>query len=158
MNKWLDPATQFEELYQLEYLHVLHYIQKMTYVDAEDLTQDTFVKAYKARYRYVPKANPSAWLLMIARNTTISHIRHARDRNELEDKYTVLANYEAVEDRELVAALSTQLSPKQAEVLQLRYGEDLTLNRISQKLGIGYRTASSRHFSALERMRLAAAV
>ena len=50
--------------------------------DAEDLTARTFEKAWRARHRYRRDlAGFSTWLLTIARNVAIDHLR-ARQRHE----------------------------------------------------------------------------
>ena len=60
----LNPATQFRQLYDQEYRSVYRSIRAVV-LDAsaaEDLTQETFVRAYRARDRYTPTAPPGAWL------------------------------------------------------------------------------------------------
>lgn len=44
--------------------------------DADDLVQETMLKAYRAWYKYQSGTNVRAWLLTILRNTFISHHRH----------------------------------------------------------------------------------
>lgn len=45
---------------------------------AEDLTQETFYKAYKGLNSFNQKASPSTWLLKIARNVTYDYFRRKR--------------------------------------------------------------------------------
>ena len=45
---------------------------------AEDLTQDTFVKAFRALDGNGPERKPSAWILRIANNTAIDYVRRKR--------------------------------------------------------------------------------
>jgi len=45
---------------------------------AEDLTQDTFVKAFSTLDRHDPERKPSAWILQIANNTAIDYVRRKR--------------------------------------------------------------------------------
>jgi len=45
---------------------------------AEDITQDTFIKAYKALPRYTANAKFSTWLFRIASNTSIDYLRKAK--------------------------------------------------------------------------------
>lgn len=45
---------------------------------AEDLTQETFVKAFGALDRNGPERKPSAWILRIANNTAIDYVRRKR--------------------------------------------------------------------------------
>ena len=45
---------------------------------AEDLAQETFVKAFRALDRHDPERKPSAWMLRIANNTAIDYVRLKR--------------------------------------------------------------------------------
>ena len=45
---------------------------------AEDLTQETFVKAFEALEQQDPDRKPSAWILRIANNTAIDYVRRKR--------------------------------------------------------------------------------
>ncbi len=52
---------------------------------AEDLAQETFVKAYRSLRSYDPSRKLSSWLFKIAHNTTIDHLRrHAPETVSLE--------------------------------------------------------------------------
>jgi RNA polymerase sigma-70 factor (ECF subfamily) len=46
-------------------------------VEAEDLAQDTMLKAYKAIDRFAPGTNAKAWLLAILRNARVDRLRSA---------------------------------------------------------------------------------
>ncbi len=46
--------------------------------DAEDATQDTFLKAYRSLHQYAPLAPFGNWLLKIATNTCLSRLRARR--------------------------------------------------------------------------------
>jgi len=73
----LDPKTQFRQLYDQEFNSVFRSIRAVVLESAaaEDLTQETFVRAYRARQRYTPTAPPGAWLRRIGINLAISYLR-----------------------------------------------------------------------------------
>jgi RNA polymerase sigma-70 factor (ECF subfamily) len=77
-----DVPGAFEvlvERYQHRLLGVLlHLIGKLD--EAEDLTQDVFLRIYKARKGYKPTARFSTWLFTIANNVALNHLR-AKSRN-----------------------------------------------------------------------------
>src|SRR3982074_1571635 len=93
----LDPATQFPLLYEREYGAVYRTVRAMVVdpAEAEDLTQEAFARAYRARTRYKPTAPPGAWLHRIAVNTAISHLR----RRKL-SRLLPLRLYQAPDDRD----------------------------------------------------------
>src|SRR5229473_2124467 len=76
----LDPATEFRQLYDQQYVSVYRSIRGVVLdsAAAEDLTQETFVRAYRARHRYTPTAPPGAWLRRIGINLAISHLRRQK--------------------------------------------------------------------------------
>ena len=59
----LDPATEFRQLHYQQYTSVYRSIRGVVLeaAAAEDLTQETFVRAYRARHRCTPTAPPAAW-------------------------------------------------------------------------------------------------
>ena len=58
------------------YSYLLHLCRSSH--DAEDLTQTTFLKAWKAVGRLQPGSSPGAWLMTIARNSALNHFRQRR--------------------------------------------------------------------------------
>ena len=67
------------ERYQNRLLGVLaHLIGRIE--EAEDLTQDVFLRVYRARKGYKPQAKFATWLFTIANNLALNHLR-GRGRN-----------------------------------------------------------------------------
>lgn len=70
----------FEETYRSYFHNVYLYVRSLTSdaALAEEVTQDTFVKALQAIDRYDGQKDILAWLFTIARNTYFSHCRKYR--------------------------------------------------------------------------------
>ena len=80
-----DDATAFEELmlnYQNRLLSLLSHLVGQRDL-AEDLTQDVFLRVYRARKRYVPGAKFSTWLYTIAHNVASNALRSQSRRREI---------------------------------------------------------------------------
>ena len=75
-----DVETVFVRLFRDYYGDIHAYLCRL--VDeahvAEDLAQDSFVKAYRALERLPAGANRRAWLYRIATNTALDHLRRRR--------------------------------------------------------------------------------
>lgn len=112
-------------------------------VDAEDLTQRTFEQALRAWERFDPGRAPvRVWLLTIARNLLIDHYRgdvSARQRWIEEvpegDLGSELAEPDLGIEPELAVALA-ELTPRDREVLALRFGGDLSGPEIATMTGL----------------------
>ena len=91
---------------------------------ANDLVQDTIVRALRAQHQYQPGTNFKAWTFTILRNLHVNNLRRQRVRMEsIEDGaldvFSVAPNqYARLEFQELHRALA-KLSPEQREVLIL---------------------------------------
>lgn len=112
--------------------------------EAEDATQDTFLKTVRYGERINGLQNQRAFVYKIARNTCIDFARRKREGmlpEELEAEDTGLRNAEANAD--LILLLS-HLSLEQRELILLRYQQDLTMREIAQILDIPLRTVQSR--------------
>lgn len=112
---------------------------------AEDLTSATFEKVIRAWDRYdAAKAGERTWILAIARNTLNDHYRRRRFRDAVStDEHPALLDslagddaHERALDRAEVAGWLEGLSPREQEILALRYGADLTAADIAALTGL----------------------
>lgn len=112
--------------------------------DAEDLTARTFEKAWRARQRYRRDlAAFSTWLLSIARNVAIDHLRGSRPHVPIEAAAAVASAGVNPEDAAMrsadadrLARLLTTLPDRERELLALKYGAELTNRQIATATGL----------------------
>ena len=110
---------------------------------AEDLTAQTFEKAWRARHRYRKDlAGFATWLVAIARNVATDHLRARRDHAPLEAADEVAAastpedEHARASDRERLAALVERLPDRERELLALKYGVGMTNRAIAELTGL----------------------
>lgn len=133
-----DPNA-FAELY-LRYLGpVYRYLLARTGspADAEDLAQETFLRAYRALDTDRPRGSPFLfWLLRIARNVAIDASRRTVERTRSSAIRPPLSlSHEHLDDRLLLEQLLRQLTPEKQELLALRFAAGLSTREIAQLLG-----------------------
>ena len=106
--------------------------------DAEDVAQETFIKAYRHLNSFDGRARFSTWLYAIAKNTAFSHLRRRKPNQPIEGLEEVLAAPEERIDSEQVNsiwAIARTLKPNLFEILWLFYGDGFSLNEIAQITG-----------------------
>lgn len=123
--------------------------------DAEDLTLDTFGKAFRYLDKYSPKYAFSTWLFRIAVNNSIDYIRRKNNSPQCvdddltedgtlrlidssESNYTPTPEQEVIDKQrvQMLKAAVTQLPEKYRKVVELRYYEDLAYDEIAERLDI----------------------
>lgn len=69
----------FDKLYEKYKRPILNYIYRFigNLSSAEELTQESFVRAYINIHRFTPKAKFSSWIYKIAANLSKNYLRHA---------------------------------------------------------------------------------
>lgn len=126
--------------------------------DAEDLTQATFERAFRAWGRFDPqRASPRTWLMAIAHNLLIDHYRHRAVRPEAPLPENIELADETAEtslglDPALAAALAS-LSEREREIIALRFGADLTGPEIATVTGLTLANVQQILSRSLRRMR-----
>ena len=102
--------------------------------DAEDIAQETFVKAYLHLANFDGRARFSTWLYAIGKNTAYNHLRRRKTHQPIEELAEVLpAGEEDTDpnDRESIWAAARTLKPKLFETLWLFYAEGFSLKEIA---------------------------
>ncbi|MDP2731003.1 MAG: sigma-70 family RNA polymerase sigma factor, partial [Dehalococcoidales bacterium] len=154
----------FTLLYQ-EYVQPIYryiYVRVGQAEQAEDLTQDVFLKALDNIGRYRDKGQPFAsWLFRIAHNLVIDHYRQVK-----KNKYIPLTEtITVIDDNNLVATLEhdmeiseikqaiEKLPTQQREVISLRFGSDLSVTETALAIGKTEGTVKKLQHVALSRLR-----
>ncbi len=158
-----DNSPPFEEIYEQYYGRVFNfvYMRLLHREDAEDVTAETFTKAFGAYDRNDPsKASILTWLCTIARNCLIDHVRKSHkgkiisfDRGfdtGAEDPELERLN-EDTERR--VYRILKHLNDEERELLSMRYKMDLEYSEIGGILGIEPKTAAKRVERLLKKCR-----
>jgi len=109
--------------------------------DAQDLTQETFVRAWRGMHRFDPKREFATWLFVIARRAAANHFRARRFHDELNDDLPDAAAQPAAsaasgDDADRLWRAAKRLKPRFYEALWLRYGEDFSLGQTARVMGL----------------------
>jgi RNA polymerase sigma factor (sigma-70 family) len=128
--------------------------------DAEDVTQEAFVKAYRALGRFRTGAPFRPWLLRIVGNEARNHRRASGRRTFHQQRALVLetvptADMEVVrrDERRRVLAAVARLNEKERTAVLSRYFLGLTDAETAAALGIPRATVKMRTWRALQRLR-----
>jgi RNA polymerase sigma-70 factor, ECF subfamily len=123
---------------------------------AQDLTQETFIRAMRAWDRF-DQRNPRGWLLKIASNLAISHYRTEKRRRAVPPWQLIIRRRESApeeaDDKDLVSWLMRPLTPDQRALIVLHYYHQVTRTEIAEMLGIPVGTVASRINKAMMLMR-----
>jgi len=140
-----DPAD-WDAIYAEQLPKVLNFLRYRVGPDeAEDLTARVFEKAWAGRRRYRQElAALGTWLLAIARNEAIDHLRKRRRHEPLETAAAIPATGATPEERaadgenvDRLKRLLAALGDRERELIALKYGAGLTNREIATFVGLG---------------------
>jgi RNA polymerase sigma-70 factor (ECF subfamily) len=139
-------------------------------VDAEDISQEVFLKVYRSFSTFRRGAKLGSWLYRVTYNASIDHLRSKGAAPQpMADEILESRSREgdglprggasdpvaAAEERELQARIAKALekvSPQEKAVFLLRHGEDLMLKDIAETLGLSIGSVKSYLFRAVRKL------
>jgi RNA polymerase sigma-70 factor (ECF subfamily) len=167
----IDPVS-FQELVDSHKKNVYYLALDLTgnHHDAEDLSQEVFIKAFRAMKDFRGDAKWSSWLYRITVNTYIDEKRkkthqlvpipeeHSEEEEVRTSGYLTDPRSNPQRDMESksiqkdIEAALQKLSPRERSVFVLRHYNDLILKEIGEVLNISEGTVKSLLFRAIKRM------
>ena len=143
-----NDAQAFEELmlrYQNRLLSLLTHLVGRRDL-AEDLTQEVFLRVYRARGSYVPGAKFSTWLFTIAGNVASNALRSRARRREV--NLSARAEDSGAQSLESMALEASGLMPtRQLEGSELRAAVQQAIESLNERQRMAVLLAKFEHFS-----------
>lgn len=155
INTYIEKAKKGD---QIAFTYLLNHYWNEVYgfmlkrteneTDSEDVTIETFSKAFDKLNNYNPEFKFNTWLIAIAKNVHIDHLRKKKSshiieitHNENKQAYNVADSTPTAED-ELITVQNLsqllqyikQLKPHYQEIIQLRYFQEMSYQEISEQL------------------------
>ncbi len=124
--------------------------------EAEDIAQEALLRAWRRRSTLREADRRNQWLATIVRNEAFRMRARVRP-----DPTSEIETYEGAEDAQIVATVERadlhaaleRLGERDRQLLELRYGEDLTQAAIARRLGIPEGTVKVRLHRARDKLR-----
>jgi RNA polymerase sigma factor (sigma-70 family) len=151
MSAMATRIPVFESFYDSHNGEVLAFLRKRVGAErADDLFQETFLRALRAYGRLEHGEHLRSWVLTIASRVIIdAHRRAGEPTVELPE----LASVELEAPLETIAPLLDGLPPKERAAVLLRYGYDLDYDQIARVLGSSGDAARQAASSGVRRLR-----
>ncbi|PZR96245.1 MAG: RNA polymerase subunit sigma-24 [Candidatus Nephthysia bennettiae] len=159
----LDPVSDFDAVYEQYRVRIYRTIYGVVLNEAtaEDLTQETFERAYRTREEFRGSAPLGAWLHRIALNLSISHLRRQGRLRQLPFRLFTRPDtgkaFDRVDASTLTQRALAALRPKHRAVVVLHFYAGMTRDEIAVVLGVPEGTVASRLSAGLGVMRKALA-
>ena len=128
-----DPLSDLEPLVRRVYGYVAYRIGRVP--DLDDVTNECFERAIRYRSTYDERrGTPAAWLIGIARRCVDDWLANRQNGSSpgVDHDVAQVALEDAVLERLTLEQAIARLTPRDRELVALRYGADLSARRISE--------------------------
>ena len=151
--------TALEELYTETRASVYGFALSITRngADAEDVLQDTYIRAWGAAKSYASRGHALSWLLTITKNLSLMKLRSRSRCQELEpEEWAAIAAPDCcapAEDRQLLEAALSLLKEDERQIVILHAVSGLRHREIAALLDLALPTVLSKYRRALKKLR-----
>jgi len=162
----VNANTRVARMLAMHGLELARHLRRIVRDDdvAQDLLQETLLRAHRALTRLGAGANERAWLYRIATNAALNHLRGtARERRALERAaqegdgavwQSDLASDAGAERREALWRRVAELPERQRVAVTLRVADELEYDEIAKRMGCTQEAARANVYQATRRLRL----
>jgi len=149
------PASGLTELIQEYFMDVYRVCWRVLGrpQDAEDATQETFLSVFRSKEKLAAADSARAWILTIARNTSISMLRSRRPAAPLVPELTPSGPLGEPVDRERLDQALAGLSEEDRLLIEMRFLEGKSAAEMAEASGRSRGSLATALCRALERLR-----
>lgn len=164
LAKLQDPSTQrraFAEVVN-QYSETLYWqIRRMVvdHEDANDVLQNTLVKAWTSIGSFRGEAKLSTWLFRIAYHESLTFLEHKKQNISIDDVSSEVSNqlesdlyFDGDETQAMLQAAIETLPAKQKAVFNMKYFEEKTYEEISAITGTSVGALKASYHIAIEKI------
>jgi RNA polymerase sigma-70 factor, ECF subfamily len=161
----LGDATAWETVIRLHQEPVFRfaYLLVRDPVEAEDIAQETFLRAYRAFTSFDPQRTLRPWLLSITANLSRNRRRSLGRYMAALGRFFHADAHEQVgvedlsarkEEKQVLWLAIQRLSETDRQVIYLRYFLELSVDEVAQATGVASGTVKSRLHRSLKKLRI----
>lgn len=153
-NDWLEKLYEERKQELFRFLFVILGEKQA----AEDALQETFLKAYLHRSKYVEMHREKAWLYQIARNTACDMLRKRRkefpmEKEQMDDVLERESKQEDMPDNLMYMEIIEELNETEREIVSLKIIAGLTHREIAKVLRMTTGSVKKRYERALHKLK-----
>lgn len=141
-----DAQRQLFERCQLDVYHLM--VRMVGEQNAADLTQQTFVKVFRAIGQFAGQSRFETWLYRVATNEALQYVRRSKNRKthtiEHDPTDEKQDHRQTAENREILEVALDRLDPQLRSIFLLREVNGLSYEQISEVAQIPAGTVGSR--------------
>ena len=161
IQQYLKGDEKSLELLIAKYLKIIYsfiYKNVGSQADAEDITQEVFLKIWKNIKKFDQKKSFKPWIFQIAKNSSIDFLRkkksipfskfeNEKGQNLLVDNIaaTPMNLIEKLSDKKVLSGAMKNLSENEQKIINLRHNDGMSFKEIADVLGESINTIKSRY-------------
>lgn len=146
-----------KELYELTKTAVYGFVLSIlkNKHDAEDVFHDVYVKIYDNVDSYNEKGKPMAWILTIAKNECLMHLRKQKKHSNIDDLHEILPskNKYNADDRIILTIAFKEITDEERNIVMLHVIGGLKFHEIAKMLDLSLSTVLSKYHRTMKKLR-----
>ena len=148
-----------EKYFEILYREYNNFVSKIVFFfiknkdDAEDITQNIFMKIYKLPVEKLPTKNETSWLYAVSKNETLNYIKSKKKDINIEE-LQIYAKENNILDEIDFKGLIKELDTEEELIVKLKTEYNFTFKEIAKVLGKNENTVKWKYYSVLHTLKI----
>ena len=152
----LDKKDGLEDWVKATQMPLIRFCRQFVddWAEAEDMAQETYIRAWQKRGSFNGKSSLLTWHMAIARRVCLDHLRRVKKAKSAPQDENCVTHMQDIETKVSVHNALAKLNADDRAILYLRAGEHLPFEEIAQVLGRPPATCRKRYERAKQRFKV----